>query len=183
MFSSSSDNIFPAPCSAEGPQTQDTANLSVFRSKREPYRSVTPACQVMCEKAVTAHPHHLSWRTVRHHILESGKLELRKNKNTTREISNNLITLVGQTVTFREDKGESWASAAPRSVVCCSKAILSSLMVEFDQNASNKRWQMKTPVTWWDDLAHSMSFLPFHYCFCLRDHFLHNSLRGIFAYC
>ena len=48
---------------------------------------------------------------------------------------------------------------------------------------ANATFELKMPVTWWDDLVHSMSFLSFHCCFCLRDHFLHDSLRGIFAYC
>lgn len=43
---------------------------------------------------------------------------------------------------------------------------------------ANGTSELKTPVTWWDDLVHSMSFLPFHYC-CLRDHFLHESQRSI----
>lgn len=84
--------------------------------------------------------HHLSWRAARHHILGSGKLKLRKNKEPPGRYpatSSHLLDRQwhsGQT-------GEPGISCTTFSCLL-HRAILSILRVEFDQNASNKCWQM-----------------------------------------
>lgn len=133
LVSSSSDDIFPALCNVEGPQSDTGHRKLISCQKREPYRSATPVCQVRCEKALRAQPHHLSWRTTLH-LLGRGKLELRRNKKKTWEISNNLIILVEQRLALGRTKGRA-GHQLHHFVVCCNRAILSILAAELDQNA------------------------------------------------